>query len=352
VCVAVGADAGGEWNSDSRLIEELREGGATVLGAGDIFHRRIGSLLTAAHTLRAALPDDALAGVAHAHTAMAAAVARFAGVKTVVATCHGWNLERDAAFDLQDALAFRLVHAITSPSVYWASILEQHLGMKDVEVIPVGLDLGRYPDIGSLHAQPSGFGRRRIVTLAELTDRKGIEDLLDAMPAVWQKHPGTELHLFGDGDRREAFERRAASRDDVGGRTVFHGFVPSPFARIADADIFCLPSRSDNFPVALMEGMLARLPVVATNVGGIPELAASSGCGRLVPARAPEALADALTSLLALEAQDRKDMGALGEAFIRTHCAIEVTVGRLAEVYRFAASRRRSAEANGSTPCA
>jgi glycosyltransferase involved in cell wall biosynthesis len=349
VFVAVGTDAEGEWQSDVRLIRELSDGGATVLKGGDVFHRSVATLLESARTIRALLPTSAGAGVAHAHTAMAAAAARWAGIETVVVTCHGWNVERDRAFDLQDALAFGLVDAVTSPSAYWANALKRDMGIGEVSVIPVGLDLRRYPP--PAHAG-LGKGPFRIATLAELTERKGIVDLLDAMPAVWSQAPDVELHLFGDGDARQALEARAGTLDPRANRVVFHGFVTDPYVRIQGFDLFCLPSRSDNFPVALMEAMLAGLPVVATEVGGIPELVTGSGCGAIVSARSPEALASAIVAILKTPSEHRTALGARGERFVRQRCAIEVTAGALGRLYLKAAARRRSANNGGPDLCA
>jgi glycosyltransferase involved in cell wall biosynthesis len=275
---------------------------------------------------------------------MAAAVARKAGFATVVATCHGWNPQRQDAFNLQDSLAFGLTDAITSPSACWAAALEREMGIENVTVVPVGLDLRRYPSTEARHSERAATS---IATLAELTARKGIGDLLEAMPTVWRHAPAVQLHLFGDGDAREGLEARAAELDPSRTRIFFHGFVTEPYRRLRDFDLFCFPSRSDNFPVALMEAMLARLPVVATDVGGIPELVAQSGCGHVVPPEAPAALAAEIVALLGLPAERRCELGARGERFVRQHCGIETTVNQLDAVY---AAARGGASVPGRRP--
>jgi glycosyltransferase involved in cell wall biosynthesis len=347
VFVAVGDDSENEWRSDQRLIAELENEGVCVLRPGDLFRRSVPGLLQSARALRAGLPEGALAGVAHAHTAMTAAVARWAGVRTVVATCHGWNVARDQAYNVQDALAFQLVDAVTSPSTYWADILRQELGMPEVAVVPVGLDLRRFPPASTTTRTPA----HRIVTVAELTARKGIADLLDAMPGVWAESPTVELHILGDGEEQPALVAKSAELDPRGARIVFHGFVPQPYRHIQSYDLFCLPSRSDNFPVALMEAMLARLPVVATDAGGIPELVGGSGCGFVVPAKAPTALSAAILRTIDLGADARNTLGELGERFIRARCSIDVTVGQLTDLYSQAAARHRAPRAPGLLPC-
>jgi glycosyltransferase involved in cell wall biosynthesis len=349
VSAAIGRDAQSEWRSDPGLIAELRSAGIPVHITGDLFHRSVGGLLEASRDLHSVLSADQLGGVGHAHTAMAAAVARWAGFETVVATCHGWNLERDPAYDLQDALAFRLVDGLTSPSAHWVRVLEDALDVHGADVIPVGLDLRRYP---APVTAGRGQGPQRIVCVAELSRRKGVSDLVEAMPAVWRQCPGVELHLMGDGDGRAALQEQARRLDPDGRRIVFHGFVPGPFARLGEFDLFCLPSHSDNFPVALMEAMLARRPVVATEVGGIPELVRGAGCGRVVPPRDPDAIASAVLDLFALPAPAREALGVRGEVFIRERCSIDVTVAQLRTLYTSSRGRSRRDSAQDPTRCA
>jgi glycosyltransferase involved in cell wall biosynthesis len=330
------------------MIAELRSAGVNVIVAGDLFHRDTRTLLEASRTLRAAITPAVRSGVAHAHTAITAAVARWAGIETVVASCHGWNLERDPAFDLQDALALQHVDAITSPSEYWARILEDRLGLAGVFVIPYGLDLRRFPP---REGARNHSGPLRVVCVAELTARKGIADLVAAMPLVWRERPDCELHLMGDGDARQALAAKAAELDPGGSRIVFRGFVAGPYAHIQAFDLFCLPTHSDNFPLALMEAMLAQLPVVATDVGGIRELVTASGCGRVVPAQAPEALAGAILNLLARTREDRERLGKRGDQFVRDRCAIAVTGAQLGALYEEARDRSRRRTAAAPTPC-
>ena len=111
------------------------------------------------------------------------------------------------------------------------------------------------------------------------------------------------------------------------------GHVSQPYVRLADADVFCLPSRSDNLPVALIEAMLAGLPVVATRVGGIPEMFDGSGAGWLVPPEDPYALADALVEAAHAGHERRRVMGAAGEAHARRRFDVCSTARQIDEVY-------------------
>lgn len=310
VLVVVADDAEGGWRSDPALLEELRASGVGVLTGGDFFHRDPVFLDAAAVRLRtiAGRWDDLT--VVHSHTAPGIAVAHWSGARRILATCHGWSIDRPAAYALQDALAFSLADTIVSPSTYWAERVAALPGHPHVEVIPYGFDLSRYADL-----VPNGGGRTpaRIACVGELTARKGQDVLLEAMPAVWDALPQAEVHLFGDGDLRPALEARARVLDIDSGRVFLHGHVRGAYRQLPDYDLLVLPTRSDNQPVAIVEAMLAGLPIVSTTVGGIPEMIHRADCGETVAPDDHSALAAGM--LRVLGRRDRDLMSARGRAF-------------------------------------
>lgn len=326
--VALSTDAEGAWASDALLVEELREGGVQVDAIGDTFHRDVTGLAAAAAALRATVGEWRAPVVAHAHTAMTGVVARWAGAPVVVVTCHGWDLQRPAAYDLQDALALAMASAVISPSTDWARRVAAMPAVGNVYAITNGFDLSRYPATGP--RQPHG-GAPRIVCVGELTRRKGQDLLVQAMPRVWQAFPGATLELIGDGDQGEAIRTLAREVDTDGDRIRVLGHLPRPYERIAAADVFCLPSRSDNQPVAIIEAMCASVPVLATDVGGIPELVAGADAGIVVPADSVEALADGLTRMLGRD--DLATLGARGADFARREYDVRLMADRIDAVY-------------------
>lgn len=339
VTVVVGDDGEDPWVSSSALLTELSVHGVEVLRCGDLFHRDARNLKASAERLRRAVGPWRTGSVVHAHTAMTALVARWAGSPTVVCSCHGWSLERPAAFDLQDAIAFSMCDAVTTPSAHWARVLTERAGLDHVPIVPYGFDLGRYP-----HATRTLASNRplRIVCVGELTERKGPDVLLDAMTVLWKHHPDVELHFVGGGDRAEQVQAHARTIDPSGTRVVFHGQVTAPYGMLDMFDLFALASRSDNQPVAIVEAMLAGLPVVSTRVGGIAELIEGGQCGYVVEPNTPAPLADVLHRLIAAGAECRRAMGESGERFARRTFDVGRHVAALEDVYR---CRRRTGQA-------
>jgi glycosyltransferase involved in cell wall biosynthesis len=118
--------------------------------------------------------------------------------------------------------------------------------------------------------------------------------------------------LVGDGGERARLERLAADLG-VGGRVRLVGWVDDPITYLRTFEILVLPSRFEGFPLAVVEAMLAEVPVVASDVGGVREAVLHRETGMLVPPEDPAALASALTSLLD-DPQLGQAMGGRGRA--------------------------------------
>jgi len=335
VSVLLSEDAESNWKSDPCMIRELVSAGVPVDVAGDFFHRNLDSLLRASSQVRDKAGVRWERSVIHAHTAMAAAVAARAGARSVVATCHGFAPSRAREFDLQDSLAFQLCRAVITPSEFWAKQLRTRLGVRHPLVIPVGLDLEKYPP--PRHRSHSDRLPFRIVVLCELTHRKGVDLLIGAMPSVLEKHPRAELHIIGEGDASMQLRQQACVIDPAGSKIRFHGYVQNPYPFLQDCDLFVLPSRSDNQPLALMEAMLAGLPIVAAQVGGIPEMVLGAGCGVLVEPESASRLAKAIIELLEEGRDTREILGGRGREYAIAHYGIEQIAVDLQNTYRQAA---------------
>lgn len=167
-----------------------------------------------------------------------------------------------------------------------------------------------------------------VVSAARLVPQKAVHVLLEALALL-----GDDVHaaIAGEGRLRGALERRAAELG-LGARVHWLGFRPDVADLIAAADAFCLSSVWEGVPLAAQEAILLGTPVVATAVGGMPELVDDGISGRLVPPGQPGALAAALRAVL----YDRAEAAALARA---AHARLEkrfstaAMVARLKELY-------------------
>jgi glycosyltransferase involved in cell wall biosynthesis len=144
-----------------------------------------------------------------------------------------------------------------------------------------------------------------VLYLGVLKEAKGVSDLLRAWVAVSAAHPSARLVLAGSGAAAEA--RALAGELGVAERVELPGWTSgdAKAALLRAASVFVLPSHFEALPMALLEAMAAGLPVVATRVGGIPDVIDDGRDGVLVPPGDPDALARALDDLLGDPARRR-----------------------------------------------
>jgi len=144
-----------------------------------------------------------------------------------------------------------------------------------------------------------GVGTRELsgVSLANLTWHKDHEVLLRATAEVVRSCPGFRLVLIGDGPERGRIERLVGELG-LGANVVLAGQVAQASRLLRKFHFSVLASVQESFPNAVVESMAAGVPVVATRVGGIPELVREGVDGLLVPAREPRHLAEAMLTLL------------------------------------------------------
>ncbi|MFN8062957.1 MAG: glycosyltransferase family 4 protein [Vicinamibacterales bacterium] len=337
--LVVAPDADEPWTSDPVQVADASST-MTVRIGGDFFRRSLPTLRSAASTIRA---QQAGRGpwLAHAHTAMAAAVTRWAGAYAVVGTCYGVGPGRPPAFDLQDALAWAAVDAMSAASRAWIARLESEFGLAGVAALPGGIDPSRVP-------WPTAPGPApRLVTVAELTRRKGVDVILSAVAACGRVLEGVDVLVIGRGDD-EAALRAAARMLPPGARVRFAGHLACPPVEFRDDDIFLLASREDNQPVAAIEAMLAGLPLVVTEVGGLGEMVRDARCGIVVPADDVDALARAITTIVSAPRAERRRLGRAGREHALAHHSIEAADAACDALYGDAleAARARWGEAD------
>ncbi len=136
-----------------------------------------------------------------------------------------------------------------------------------------------------------------VVAVCGLHRRKGLFDLLDACAMSFRKFPEWRLYVAGEGPDREALENHARSAG-IADHVTFLGFVASPRAILLQADLFVLCSYADPCSLVIGEARAAGCAIVATAVGGTPEMLEYGCAGTLVPPGRPEKLASELRKLM------------------------------------------------------
>jgi glycosyltransferase involved in cell wall biosynthesis len=165
-----------------------------------------------------------------------------------------------------------------------------------IEVIHCGVDIREYD---RRPAQRDRTAALRLLTVARLEQRKGIETLLRAIARLAERETRVGLTIVGDGPDRDRLVSRAAELG-VEGIVTMAGAVAEDEVTgfYGRADAFCLPSSAEGVPIVLMEAMASSLPVVATAIAGVRELVDDGVSGLVVPAGDEVALADSLQRLI------------------------------------------------------
>lgn len=170
-----------------------------------------------------------------------------------------------------------------------------------------------------------------IGTAGRLVPIKGLTYLVRALASLRDEVPDIRLEIAGSGPEREPLEKEVHSLR-LTDHVTFLGWQRDLEAVMPRWDVFVLPSLEEGFGMAALEAMAAGLPVVATAVGGVPELVEDGRTGWLVPPADSDALAGRLRTLL-LHPELRRALGAAGRTRARQHFSMDQMVARIAEIY-------------------
>jgi len=191
--------------------------------------------------------------------------------------------------------------AIIAQTKYMKNQIEE-ICSKNITVLPNGVDVTRFMRISPQAVRQElsiGEKCKIILFVGNLLPIKGVEYLIEAMTKVVQNYPESRLVVAGV-DFQSGKLQELAQEKNLQGKVVFAGFIPPdriPEYMVA-ADVFVLPSLSEGFPNVLLEAMAAGLPIVATRVGGLPEIVTEGENGFLVEPRNSQQLAEKIMLLL------------------------------------------------------
>lgn len=261
---------------------------------------------------------------------------RLAGCRNIVSAQHSIDPWRRWWHVWLDRLTSRWVSLYIPNTFAAAERLQkvERIPPDKLIVIHNGLDVTPFEKAipGRVRSELGISAEALVVTcVAHFRAAKGHDTLLEAVDVLRRQGISSHLWLVGDGELRRSIEAKAKSLG-LGQNVRFLGTRTDIPDILADTDVFVLASLWEGLPGAVMEAMAVRLPVVATRVGGVPELVVDGETGLLVTAGDAEALATALERLIG----DRGLCSRLGQAGHRrivTKFRLEDKVRELEELY-------------------
>ena len=234
--------------------------------------------------------------------------------------------------------------------------LEKELGISPEKLVTIynGIDLERFKSQITTGKIRHEFGIPEnapvIGTVGNLSHKKGLPYFMEAIPEILRAFPETRFLLVGQGPLEKEMKERAAQIPRHK-QIIFTGARADVPDLIGAMDIFVLASLFEGLPNVLLEAMSLAKPVVATEVGGIPELVDSAVDGVLVPPKESYALAEAVLSLLKNPAKAQA-LGERGREKIRKDFVLERMIDQYEELYLSLAESKGLRTPEGKAVCA
>ena len=242
-----------------------------------------------------------------------------------VAVCRGWTGEdrKVRAYEALDRMHLRYMDRVVCVSAAQAEKVRR-AGMPPprIRVIRNSARLTEdrpaeseaRPQLQDLFSRP---GERIVVSAGRLSPEKGFPILIEAARRVIERDVGIRFAIFGEGTQRPALQRQI-DEADLNGLVVLPGFRSDFDRLLPGADLFVLPSFTEGLPNVVLEASAAGVAVVATAVGGTPEVLLDGRTGYLVPAGDAGALAERISQLLG-DSDLRRRMGEAGREHVHRH---------------------------------
>jgi glycosyltransferase involved in cell wall biosynthesis len=284
--------------------------------------------------------------IVHTHTAKAGALGRLAaclaGVPAIIHTPHGHNFY--GYFNRFFSAAIILIEKFLSIFTCKIMVLTQLerndylkfrvAGDKKIILIYMGLELDKF--IGqnpqkfrsNLNIDPS---EKLVGFVGRLDPIKGAQVFVRAAGLCLKADTRAKFILAGEGALRRKLEESAESAG-FNGRVIFVGWREDVADVMSALDILVLPSLNEAAGMVLIEAQSLGVPVIASNVGGIPEMIKQGQTGILVPANDPEALASAIKELLS-DPQRLQAMSEAGRSWVKSRFKAEDMTARIIDVY-------------------
>ncbi|MBY0246077.1 MAG: glycosyltransferase family 4 protein [Nitrospiraceae bacterium] len=279
--------------------------------------------------------------IVHAHEVksdvIAYLMARFHPVP-IVTTLHGWignDLKHRLFVKLDKRVVRKFDRVIAVSRQIERELLDVGVPRAKLHMLHNAIVLERYQRTGrrGLLAEIIGcpIDGPVIASLGRLSAEKGHANLIDAMDRVIRRGHKGSLVLIGDGPERPKLMQQI---EMLGLQKVVHmpGYIQEPQRLLEEIDLIVLPSHTEGLPNAALEALLMEVPVLATEVGGTPEVITDGETGRLVPARSPEKLAEGIQEFLA-SPESWKRMASRGKDMVKMNFDFRARTRKLEAIY-------------------
>ena len=258
-------------------------------------------------------------------------IGRFSGNKVIL---HVHGALFDQFYQNSSACARALIrfflaraHAVIVLSQFWLDFFTKNVPKAKLRLVENGIDLAPYLALLPYEGRPT------LLHIGEISRRKGIDDLLAVLAEIKALDVDFHLHLAGGGEL-DHYERMI-DRLQLHEHVTLHGPVrgSAKLKLFSDSNIFILASYAEGLPIALIEALAAALPVIVTDVGGIPDVIINGRNGWLCKPGDRGALRDHCLALIR-QAQLRQTMGLTNRSYAETRFDINRCVEHIVAVYR------------------
>lgn len=279
--------------------------------------------------------------IVHAHEVKSDVIAYLASrlrPTPIVTTLHGWigNSLKGRMFIKLDKRVVRGFDRVIAVSrQIEKELLEAGVSKDKLRVLHNAIVVEKYQRTGTRGMLQEAVGRPVespvIASVGRLSPEKGHADLLEAVALVKKAGHKVSLVLIGDGPERPNLVRRI---EDHGLQEAVHlpGYVQAPQRLLEEVDLMVLPSHTEGLPNVALEALLMEVPVLATRVGGTPEVITDGETGRLVAPRSPSELADGILEFLA-SPENWKQMARQGKKLVETCFDFRARTRKLEAIY-------------------
>lgn len=242
--------------------------------------------------------------------------ARLASIPCVIATIHGYNFRVTGVFSLRNiknyacSLLYKALYVYCSRLTAVSHAVREDLvnrgwarvSPKKIELVFAAVDfeetVGNKEIVAEKHDHIFADNAQKYIGVIANFDRvKGHRVLLKAMPAVLKKMPNIRFLLTGTGEDEE-YIKKGVKKAGIQDNVIFLGVVENTARIVYKCDIIVLPSLSEGLPLVVIEAMLFGKPVIASNVGGVPELIKNNENGILVQSSDHNQLSEAVLEML------------------------------------------------------